>query len=179
MSGYHASQPGSGQSEIHPKRSFVPCWRTRFRLPARRLRLRFLPKIWVRLCGCARFTQRQPAASPERAGGLQAVPWLPSQAAKFAGWRSASAASRDRLHRFAVAEGSRSSDMRDRYGGPNKDEDQAGMAIRALWRGLVWLFIGPRPRLVALRHARAARRYMFVHKPITRLHIRTLSISLP
>jgi hypothetical protein len=44
-------------------------------------------------------------------GGLQAVPWLLSQAAKFAGWGSASAASRDRLHRFAVAEGSRSSDM--------------------------------------------------------------------
>jgi transposase len=41
----------------------------------------------------------------------EAVPWLLSQAAKFAGWGSASAASRDRLHRFAVAEGSRSSDM--------------------------------------------------------------------
>jgi hypothetical protein len=66
----------SGTAAHHPKRSFVPCWRTRFRLPARRLRLRFLPKIWVRLCKCARFTQRQPAASPERAGGLQAVPWL-------------------------------------------------------------------------------------------------------
>ena len=54
----------------HPKRSFVPCRRTRFRLPARRLRLRFLPRIWVWLCGCARFTQRKTAASPERAGGL-------------------------------------------------------------------------------------------------------------
>ena len=30
------------------RRSFVQCWRTRFRLPARRLRLRFLPEISVR-----------------------------------------------------------------------------------------------------------------------------------
>ena len=53
------------------------------------------------------------------------------------------------------------------------------LAIPPRWRGLVWLFIGPRPRLAPLRHARAARRYMFVHKPITRLNIRTLAISIP
>ena len=46
-------------------------------------------------------SRRTPAASPERAGGLQAVPRLPSRECEIhAGWRSAPSACRDRAARL-------------------------------------------------------------------------------